>query len=451
MVKLRFTLSKKEQGTTDLHELYVRVSIRRGSVFRLKTGVMVPKAWWNVSKEVIKTPRVRVQGLREIINLNKLVEDFKLHLTDVILNAQQSQITKQWLEGKVQLYLHGDDKRVVGNVSIFTKAEDNFDNLFYLFVKSQVKPGNREKQFMTLLGKLHRFARICSTFVLDIDKISDKDLVGFENFMRQEHTFFDGDGNCIKHQKYYAEIHLKRIPRQIGTNGIHYVMKRFRTFYNWLVITKHTVNNPFNNYKLPACVYGTPFFISTEERNKLYEFDFANRPALAIQRDIFVFQSNVGCRTCDLYGLTRDNIVGGFIEYIPTKTIDKSGDTVRVPITKQAMEIIKRYEDMNRKELFPFISVQHYNKDIKLMLRLAGIDRIVTILNPITRKNEQHPIYEVATSYMARRDFIGNLYNKVRDPNIIASMTGHSEGSRAFMRYRTITDNIKQEIIKNLE
>ena len=44
------------------------------------------------------------------------------------------------------------------------------------------------------------------------------------------------------------------------------------------------------------------------------------------------------------------------------------------------------------------------------MLRLAGITRVVTIINPTTRKEEQHPICDVASSHMARRNFIGNLY-----------------------------------------
>lgn len=81
----------------------------------------------------------------------------------------------------------------------------------------------------------------------------------------------------------------------------------------------------------------------------------------------------------------------------------------------------------------------------------AGISRIVTVINPITRKDEQRPIYEVASSYMARRNFIGNLYKEVKDANLIGCMTGHADGSKAFSRYRAIDDEIKKEVIKKLE
>ena len=85
------------------------------------------------------------------------------------------------------------------------------------------------------------------------------------------------------------------------------------------------------------------------------------------------------------------------------------------------------------------------------MLRLAGITRVVTIINPTTRQEEQRPICDVASSHMARRNFIGNIYKKVQDPNAIAAMTGHVEGSRAFARYRTIDDELKRNLIATLE
>ena len=42
---------------------------------------------------------------------------------------------------------------------------------------------------------------------------------------------------------------------------------------------------------------------------------------------------------------------------------------------------------------------------------------------------------------------MGNLYRKVKDPNLIASMSGHVEGSKAFARYREIDDDVKREVI----
>ena len=86
-----------------------------------------------------------------------------------------------------------------------------------------------------------------------------------------------------------------------------------------------------------------------------------------------------------------------------------------------------------------------------MIFRLCGITRIVTVWNSTTGTEEQRPINELASSHLARRTFIGNLYKKVQDPNLIGKLSGHAEGSRAFARYRTIDDEMKQNLVDMLE
>ena len=57
----------------------------------------------------------------------------------------------------------------------------------------------------------------------------------------------------------------------------------------------------------------------------------------------------------------------------------------------------------------------------------------------------------IATSHMASRTFIGNIYKKVKDPNLVASLTGHTEGSKAFSRYRDIDTEMKKELVGLLD
>ena len=49
------------------------------------------------------------------------------------------------------------------------------------------------------------------------------------------------------------------------------------------------------------------------------------------------------------------------------------------------------------------------------------------------------------------QSFIGNLYKKVKDPNLICKLSGHSEGSKAFARYRDIDEEMKKELVNLLE
>jgi len=90
-------------------------------------------------------------------------------------------------------------------------------------------------------------------------------------------------------------------------------------------------------------------------------------------------------------------------------------------------------------------------KTIRENGRTVGIDRMVTIIDPLTGKEAKKPICDIAASHMARKTFIGNLYKKVQDPNIVASLSGHVEGSRVFSRYREIDKEIKTNVVKLLD
>lgn len=54
---------------------------------------------------------------------------------------------------------------------------------------------------------------------------------------------------------------------------------------------------------------------------------------------------------------------------------------------------------------------------------------------------------EIASNHMSRRTFIGNIYILVKDPNLVSALTGHVEGSRAFVRYRTIEEDLKKSLV----
>ena len=71
---------------------------------------------------------------------------------------------------------------------------------------------------------------------------------------------------------------------------------------------------------------------------------------------------------------------------------------------------------------------------------------MVTVRNTVTGMNEQKCIADVASSHLARRTFVGNLYKQVKDPNLVGKLSGHKEGSRAFSRYRDIDDDMVREM-----
>ena len=284
------------------------------------------------------------------------------------------------------------------------------------------------------------------TFKIDINGLNAKDIQSFNKFLQIEHSIQDD------YPEIYETVKETRRVMPRGNNARSDHLNKLRSFYKWAIKTKLSTNNPFDEYKVPDEIYGTPYYITIHERNKLLQADLSAHPETEVQRDIFIFQCLIGCRVCDLTKLTKANLKddGNFIEYIAKKTIEDHPMTIRVPLTDTAKDLILKYDGKSDR-LFPFISDQKYNVQIKKAFKLAKLNRLVTILNPTTGEEEQRPLDEVASSHLARRAFVGNLYKKVKDPNLVASMSGHVEGSRAFARYRDIDDDMKKETINLLE
>lgn len=225
--------------------------------------------------------------------------------------------------------------------------------------------------------------------------------------------------------------------------------KRFKALFHWCHAQGITMNNPFAKYVSSVYEkYGTPIYIKDEEVLQLADFDFSHNKHLDTQRDIFIFQCCIGCRVGDMMKMTPANVINGGVEYIASKTAEERPETIRVPLSERAQFIIDKHrEEVKDGRLLPFISQQKYNEAIKEIFEAAGITRLVTRLNPTTGVEEQVPINTIATSHMARRTFVGNLYKKVKDQNLVGALSGHSVGSKAFARYREIDEDMKRELV----
>ncbi len=340
---------------------------------------------------------------------------------------------------KVDQELHPEKYKIDGESLSYFEIFDEFLN------QHNVSEG-RKAHFRVLKRSLQRY-ELYKRLKLNIDTVSKKQLGDIKKFLSDEPKVYK------ERPEIYKLIPESKKPRPRGHNYLVSMMKLYRTFCLWMVkpsigITK---NNPFEDYSIDSERYGTPIYITIQERNDLYHIDLSEKQSLEIQRDIFVFHCLVGCRVGDLFSLKKNNVIDGAIEYVARKTKDERPVTVRVPLNTIAKEILDKYKDAAGDKLLPFIAEQNYNLAIKDIFKIAGLTRIVTVLNTITREEEKKPLNEVASSHMARRTFIGNLYKKVKDPNLIGSLSGHKEGSRAFARYRDIDEDMKQDLVKLLE
>jgi integrase len=237
-----------------------------------------------------------------------------------------------------------------------------------------------------------------------------------------------------------------------GRNTVHSMLKTSRAFWNWakteLKRQGIELSYPFKDgFTLPGEEYGKPIYITIAERDVLFNAQLESEKLQKV-RDIFVFQCLIGARVGDLCKLTKANIQNNILSYIPRKTKEGKPITVNVPLHPKAIEILNRY-DIPGGALLPFITDQRYNDYIKDLFKEAKITRSVTRLNPTTGEPEQVRICDIASSHMARRAFVGNLYGKV-DNGIIGSMSGHEPGSKSFTRYYDVSKELQEQAINFL-
>lgn len=432
-------------------EINVRFRVSDGRDIQLfhSSDIKVKPDVWDSKNDCIKARVVFNTEKRN--EINRAVIARKQLLSDLYeRNKHKVGLTSEILEHLVDETLYPDK---------YKKPQDNLFDLMELFLTKRRLSKVRENNYHVLIRALKRYELFYQIkngkpkFSLSVETINSDVIEDFEDFLKNEHILYNQYPNIYK--QIPAIVNTKRKcpkPHARGNNTICALFNKLRAFFNWCNEQEITNNRPFDKYNGMAEKYGKPYYISLEERNQIADYDLSKYPHLEVQRDIFVFQCLIGCRVSDLLKMTKENVIDGAIEYIPHKTKNDSPDPVSVPLNDRAKALVKKYEGVDKRgKLFPFISAQKYNDSIKDIFLQCGINRIVTILNPTTGEEEKRPINEVASSHLARRTFVGNLYKKVKDPNLVGALSGHSEGSKAFARYRSIDNEMKVELVNMIE
>jgi len=419
MAKVTFKISARHRSG-DLAELLVRFYHGRIDC-QTRSGILVKPELFDAQDQRVKVNRrYNTPESAAAAEAEKKIEELRSYIYDSWLESGQNGalVDRKWLQ------------RVVDQFYGITRSDE-------VFVADMVKPyceannlatGTR-RQYKVLEGMIRRFGEAVRPLV--VDKATSQDLAEFAAFLRTEDATPDD-------------------PISRSQNTINSKMRRLSAVFRWLVTNDKCVNNPFAKYVVPADVYGTPIYLTIAERDKLAAFPFA-RECDRIQRDIFVFQCHVGCRVSDLVSFTPANIEDGMIQYIQKKLKRSNASVVRVPLSQAALDIVERYKDLPDGRLLPFISDVKYNVAIKRILREAGIDRLVIVQDRKTCESVSVPICDVASSHLARRTFMANMYKVVKSERIVSSFTGHAAGSSAFRRYTDVDDEMKRGIIHDLE
>lgn len=299
-------------------------------------------------------------------------------------------------------------------------------------------------------AKLNRFLIIAGRQMLSANEFTTDLVLEFRQFIADEY----------KYVSLYPELY----PRG---SGYHWPKKRLRdttvvhdlkllqAFFAELENTDEIRRSPFRKLSMEKrriimhTMYDAPIFLRAEELKVVME---TNVPAsLQWAKDLFVLNCAIGCRIGDLLRLTMDKVAVSedgipYVHYIPSKTarLQNCNVEMETPLIEPALEIIKR-TGLHFWDYKHHYGKQRYNKTLRRLLQYCGITRQVSIFCPETGDNDYRPIYEVATSKLARKTHI-DMLNKVQINFYAAGL--HRVGSDAVFRYTNLELKDRYELMK---
>lgn len=483
-MKVNLEVSKKTD-TNGRSEIILMVQTTVNGKYRkmrAKSGIYIdpvffsPATGIDLSRKRIIAPDVRKYHLSAIEKLQDIVRD----VTDKLdMAKKQGYLTAEyirhsdeqpcnWLESVVDMklfpeaYLTKEEKEA--SKTIWEHMED------YL-IKSKVVEG-RKRGIRVAFRSMWRYEHYVNAMSAreaqgrrnkpvnafswnNIADLTKDDVSDFRDYLENESALAKEDESLFKSIVAGYPDFLKCNADVIHERGGHVIdsrLKMVKAFFNWLINEDICMNNPFTGYVIKSYAYGVPVCMTLSERDQLAAAEMPNKSLEAV-RDIFTFATFCGARISDLQTFTEANISkDNVLSYVPIKTYKDTDACPKIPLGDVPLRLIAKYRGVDKRgRLFPFISDQKYNNYLKEVFRIAGLNRMVNIKDSLSGKPTLKPLWQLASSHLARRTFINLLVNQGVSLATIISMSGHSETSKEVQRYFSVGDGLRKEAIKKLD
>lgn len=415
MSKVHYTLSKRT-NSDGKSEIMVRFTDGRHDCFRAKTRLYIDQKNWDAKQGMPKASSRTPNVATECRHITNRLQD----LTRIIIDEWSNSTNHDagWITRTICGIKWDDDRAEVSSNTLFSQMSivDAFDMMVREKLKNGTMAATSIKCHNVIRKKLAAYGEInVSEFATSFQK--------FVDYLRNESSK--------------------------SANYMRTLVNRCVTFWHWCQIKDNKLPNLIVP-TIPNHTYGTPYYIGKETRNILAAAPMPSK-MLDETRDVFILQCYIGCRISDLIRMTYANISNGTISYIPKKTQHTNGNTITVPIHPEAMRIIEKYRGVNGDHIIPKVWTQNIDERIKMVFAACPeADLSVTIRDKHSGEERITKLSEVASTHMARRTFVGCLYENGFRESDICSLSGHKEGSAAIQRYRKVTDAIKQSMIDSL-
>lgn len=328
---------------------------------------------------------------------------------------------------------------VIGN-DIQETLLERFDRFINESYDNGMVSRERHRHYETTFRIFKRFLVISNQVNIKPSEFKSDDVLKFGQFVADEYVYV----NNKKWNYLYSDLKKQHIPASLRhQNTVATKMKMLRALFNELEAGEEINRSPFSTTgrkrirELLSERENVPVFLTADEFAKLLNAESIPN-TLKDTYEAFLLHCSLGCRIGDFQRLTMDNVSVSpdgipYVHYLPRKTQRqaKSNEEIQTPLLKYALDIINRRR-FNFSILRYASGKSGYNAKIKELLKHCGIDREVPVFNEETKQNDMIPLYEVASSKLARKTFV-DMMAKVQIDVYASGL--HSRGSNAVAHY----------------
>ena len=231
---------------------------------------------------------------------------------------------------------------------------------------------------------------------------------------------------------------------------ISLLFRTLRSAYNKAIKAKcaRKSDYPFDEYKINKFDTKTQkrAIAKTEILKFTKEVDYiGKRQYVQLSKDIFIFSYLCGgINFTDIANLTKANITNGRIHYIRQKT----GKLIKLGISEEAMQIIKKYESESKGYLFPILNANIHKTPLQKQNRihkmLGNVNKNLKLIAA------QLNVDANMTTYVARHSFASVLKKSGVSIALISEALGHSDLATTQIYLDSFDNEQVDEAMKNL-
>ncbi len=407
----------KKDGRTPVYIQYIFHSEEK---ITITTGIEILPVHWNPDLQALKEKAGETYGLNyALINaqLSDKLNEFKFFLGNTI--ARNIKPTIKFVRDHFSQYLiqrNNTAKQVPDKlITIYDHLND------YIQQKKEAVANDTVKDYRSLIKHLKQFEK------------SIGEPITFESF---DYLFYESFIDFL-----FYETVKPNGEKGLLANAVGKQIKNLKAFLRDRIRKKYCIDIDLSGYKT-ITEEVDKIHLTRKELSLVYHFNLNGAEHLEVTRDMLVLGCSLGLRFSDLSRITPEMISDSILS-IRQKKVRKR---VLIPIMNEAEEILRKYNWQS-----PSISLADFNKDLKTLGKLIGLDSHFEVAN--YKKGQEfikrYKKYELLSSHVCRRSFCTNEYLDDTDCHLIMKISGHRT-QKAFMTYLKIDEDVASRKIAEI-